>query len=168
MLNLFTLSGVGSRRYVHHMKFYYVCLLACFSHLGPALRPQHDAFYTTGYAELTRRGMSGSGFQYGDHAVAALAQTPEGAFVAHLVVGFDGGVNGMIYSKTSSYPVHVQCGNSTSGSRHNATFLVFFPFPKAPSRQIRKSKKWRAVQMDVKQQVCKQRALRRRCTVVAR
>ena len=83
--------------------------------------------------------MSGSGFQYGDRAVAALAQTPEGAFVAHLVVGFDGGVNGMIYSKTSSYPVHVQCGNSTSGSRHNATFLVFFPFPKAPSRQIRKS-----------------------------
>ena len=112
--------------------------------------------------------MSGSGFQYGDHAVAALAQTPEGAFVAHLVVGFDGGVNGMIYSKTSSYPVHVQCGNSTSGSRHNATFLVFFPFPKAPNRQIRKSKKWRAVQMDVKQQVYKQRALCRRCTVVVR
>ena len=98
--------------------------------------------------------MCGPGVQYGDHAAAALKQTPLGSFVAHLVLGFDGGLHGQQYSKTSSTPGHVQCGNSNSGSRDNATFLLFPPYPTAPTRRARKSAAWRAVQMDVKQQVC--------------
>ena len=99
--------------------------------------------------------MSGGGTKYGKWMRDACARIPRGAFPAIFIFGWDGGVNGQQHSNTSSTPFGCQCGNNMSASRFGVYVLFFMLKAVAPSVRVRKSKRWRAVQCDVKQQYMK-------------
>ena len=95
--------------------------------------------------------------QYGTWIEDAYKCTPRGGHPASFVFNWDGGTNGQQYSRSSSTPLVLQVGNTSSLSMKNTLVLTYMLKPVCPSENVRTSTRggvriWRMVQMDVVQQ----------------
>lgn len=99
----------------------------------------------------------GGGVEYGTWYSDAHSRTPAGGKPASIVLGWDGGTDGQQYSKTSSTPLILQVGNTSSSSTQNTMVLTYIKMPRCPNEATRTMTKnrmpvWRLVCMDVLQQ----------------
>jgi hypothetical protein len=95
----------------------------------------------------------GGGPEYGTWFADAVRQTPVDGSPAVITLAWDGGLNGQQHSKSSSCPVLLQVGNNKTGSSKNTCMLMYMPKPVLPKSRRAPGKPWRAVQLDVKQQI---------------